>query len=256
MNRSQEVELALCERLETLAGADGRLPSETEIAEMFGVSRGTVRSAVGALATRGLVVRKQGMGTFLKRTPHLRNPINVAIDFCELIGRTGSKPGRQFLRATIAMPDVQVGAALGQPDQPALIRHTVFTADGNPVLYCVNTLPLALLGVELAENIAADPALSEPLYEFLEVRCGERLEYHRSTIWPALATNCNLLEPICHALAPVIVIDEIGYSATGRALVHSFEVYPDTFMRFEMIRQRGPEPGIREDERLYRCGSS
>lgn len=245
MNRSQEVELALCERLEALAEPDGRLPSETEIAKMFAVSRGTVRSAVGALATRGLVVRKQGMGTFLKRTPHLLNPINAAIDFCELIERTGSNPGRRFLKAAIATPEARVGAALGQPeDQPTLIRHTIFTADDNPVLYCINTFPLTLLGVELAESIVADPALSEPLYEFLEVRCGERLEYHRATVWPDLAMNCNLLEPICHALAPVIVIDEIGYSATARALVHSFEVYPDTFMRFEMIRQRGAVPGL------------
>jgi GntR family transcriptional regulator len=239
MSRSEEVERALLERLETLADADGRLPTEADIAEMFGVSRGTVRSAVGALATRGLVVRKQGMGTFLKRVPHLHNPIDEAIDFCEVIARNGRKPGQRFLKAAIETPDALIGEALEQPGQPALVRHTVFTADGDPVIYCVNTFPLSVVRSELAERVVADPQLSEPLYDFLEAECGERLEYHRSTIWPALAADCNLLEPVGHPLAPVIVIDEIGYSAAGRPIVHSREVYPDAFMRFEMIRRRG-----------------
>ena len=239
MSRSEEVERALLERLETLADADGRLPTEADIAEMFGVSRGTVRSAVGALATRGLVVRRQGMGTFLKRVPHLHNPIDEAIDFCEVIARNGRKPGRRFLKTAIETPDAQIGEALGQPGEPALVRHTVFTADGDPVIYCVNTFPLSVVRPELAERVVADPELSEPLYDFLEAECGERLEYHRSTIWPALATDCNLLELVCHPLAPVIVIDEIGYSAADRPIVHSREVYPDAFMRFEMIRRRG-----------------
>jgi GntR family transcriptional regulator len=242
MSRSEEVERALLERLETLADADGRLPTEADIAEMFGVSRGTVRSAVGALATRGLVVRRQGMGTFLKRIPHLHNPINEAIDFCDLIARNGRKPGRRFLKTAFEMPDTHVAEELGQPDQPALIRHTVFTADEDPVVYCINTFPLAIVPPELAERIVADPELSEPLYVFLEAECGERLEYHRSTIWPALAADCNLLELVCHPLAPVIVIDETGYSAAGRPIVHSREVYPDAFMRFEMIRRRESGP--------------
>ena len=186
MSRSEEVERALLERLETLADADGRLPTEADIAEMFGVSRGTVRSAVGALATRGLVVRRQGMGTFLKRSPHLHNPIDEAIDFCEVIARNGRKPGPALSEdGDRDARRRQSAKRSDQPDQPALVRHTVFTADGDPVIYCINTFPLSVIRPALAERVVADPALSEPLYDFLEAECGERLEYHRSTIWPA-----------------------------------------------------------------------
>jgi GntR family transcriptional regulator len=242
MNRSEEVERALLERLEALADATGRLPTEADIAKMFGVSRGTVRSAVGALATRGLVVRRQGMGTFLKRLPHLHNPIDEAIDFCEVIARNGRKAGRRYLKAAIETPGTAINEALGQPGSPALVRHTVFTADDDPVIYCINTFPLSVVPRPLAERVVAAPALSEPLYDFMERECGERIEYHRSTIWPALAGDCDLLELVCHPLAPVIVIDEVGFSAAGHPVVHSREVYPDAFMRFEMIRRRGLRP--------------
>ncbi len=42
-----------------------RLPSERQLAARFGVSRPTIREALGALESRGLVVTRQGSGTFV-----------------------------------------------------------------------------------------------------------------------------------------------------------------------------------------------
>jgi len=239
MSRSEEVERALLDRLQSLADPDGRLPTESEIAAMFGVSRGTVRSAVGALATRGLLVRRQGMGTFLNRRAFLRNPIDEAIDFCEVIARNGRTPGRRFIRAAIEAPDPEVAAALGTGDAEALVRHTIFTADDSPAIYCINTLPLSVVPRPLAEQIVEAPQLSEPLYEFLEQECGQRVAYHAASLWPALTRDCSLLEPIGHALSPVLVIDEVGFNGSAEPVLHSREVYPDALMRFELIRRRG-----------------
>ena len=47
-----------------------RLPTEAELAKQFGVSIITVRSAVGGLCNQGLVERKQGKGTFVKKLKH------------------------------------------------------------------------------------------------------------------------------------------------------------------------------------------
>ena len=41
------------------------IPSEHELAGRFGVSQGTVRKAIGALAAGNLVIRRQGKGTFV-----------------------------------------------------------------------------------------------------------------------------------------------------------------------------------------------
>ena len=44
-----------------------QLPSESELAELFDVSRVTVRRAIGDLVLDGTLVRRQGSGTFVKR---------------------------------------------------------------------------------------------------------------------------------------------------------------------------------------------
>ena len=46
-----------------------RLPSEAELSRMFGVSRPVVREALTQLRSDGLVVSRQGSGTYVRRRP-------------------------------------------------------------------------------------------------------------------------------------------------------------------------------------------
>ena len=41
------------------------LPSEAELCQQYGVSRITIRAAIGQLVERGLLVRRPGVGTFV-----------------------------------------------------------------------------------------------------------------------------------------------------------------------------------------------
>lgn len=49
--------------------AGARLPSEAELAETYGVARGTVRRAVRELEAAGYVEARQGVGRFVSPTP-------------------------------------------------------------------------------------------------------------------------------------------------------------------------------------------
>src|SRR6185437_2452160 len=50
------------------------LPSEIELAQEIGVSQGTVRKALDALASENLLVRQQGRGTFVALHDETRVP--------------------------------------------------------------------------------------------------------------------------------------------------------------------------------------
>lgn len=50
-----------------------KIMTEAEMAKEYGVSLITVRKAVGSLMEKGLVVRKQGKGTFVTKPKYSRN---------------------------------------------------------------------------------------------------------------------------------------------------------------------------------------
>ena len=54
--------------------------SEQELAQMYSVSVGTVRKAVEGLVEDGLLVKKQGKGTFLKQ-PNFENSLIRFLDY-------------------------------------------------------------------------------------------------------------------------------------------------------------------------------
>lgn len=53
-------------------GAGDRLPPETQLAERFSVSRPVVREALQRLQTDGIVISRQGSGTYVQRSPSER----------------------------------------------------------------------------------------------------------------------------------------------------------------------------------------
>ena len=59
-----------------LGDEDGKLPPETELADQFGVNRHTVRSAIAALVSEGVLRAEQGRGTFV--VPHTRLTYPIA----------------------------------------------------------------------------------------------------------------------------------------------------------------------------------
>ena len=238
MSRTAEVESVLLSKLHELAGPDGRLPTEAAIAEMFGVSRTTVRSAVGALVARGLVVRRQGMGSFVSQGTRIANPLDEALDFSEIIKRNLCCPTIRYISSALVAMDESLATLMNQSNRRALRRHTLFSADLDPVIYCINTIPLWVLPEDLAPEVVANPVISEPLYDFLAQRCNQGVELSRATIWPDLARNCDMAEPLVDPLTPVLVIEEVGYNISGQPVLHSLEYYPGRSMRFELVRRR------------------
>lgn len=59
-----------------------KLPPERELAESFGVSRPTVKAAINKLINQGMVVQRQGQGTFVHsmESRYLGNPLRQVLE--------------------------------------------------------------------------------------------------------------------------------------------------------------------------------
>jgi len=219
-------------------GPEMRLPSEDALGAELGVSRTTVRSALDALAAQHFVVRRHGVGTFVSNLSHIPNPLNQAVMFQDLIRSNGFEPGIRWLSTTVTQPDCDLAKSLQtSPTEPVLEVRKVFTADGAPVIFCTNFIPSWVLGESLLRDVLANPEIEEPLFSFLETRCGHKIDYFVATVWPELAGEAGFDELATDPKMPALVIDEVGYDRQERPVVRSIHHYPGRRMNFVFFRR-------------------
>lgn len=93
--------------------AGQKMPSETELCRIYGVSRGTIREAVKMLMQEGLLKREQGRGTFvLDKKVKIAQNAKQLIGFTELMQQHGKKAAAKILRIETKKPGQEVRGLL------------------------------------------------------------------------------------------------------------------------------------------------
>jgi GntR family transcriptional regulator, phosphonate transport system regulatory protein len=142
--------------------ADGRLPTEPELAARYGVNRHTIRRAIGMLADQGLVRVEQGRGTFVANG-HIDYLVGRRTRFSANLQREGHEPGHRLIgsRQTVAdaMTARDLGLSLGAP---IVEIETLGYADGIPVSYALHRFPTPRFSA-LPEALAATLSITAAL---------------------------------------------------------------------------------------------
>ena len=238
---SEQTEEILIERIKNgVYPPRSQIPPENKLAAEFDVSRSTIRTAISTLVERGLLVRRHGLGTFVSQRSSLSNPLNEAIDFNNLIANNGFTPAVRYVRTRLVTPKPEIATVLKiEPGQPALHEYKIFMADDKPVIYCINILPTRLFDEALLQEVVDTPEITEPLYEFLEQRTQQQIEFFVAKVRAQIAQNCVFPELSLDPTVPVLTIEEVAYNPGEAPLCHTLEYFPsNTEMSFELIRRR------------------
>lgn len=216
-----------------------QMPSENELAEEFGVSRTTVRNAFSMLSARGLIVRRQGVGTFVSNLAQIANPLNVATDFGGLLRSSGIEYGVDLVDANFTLPDKELADALKiDRDAPILKTYKVFHTKERPLIYCITTLPGWLFGEKLTESPEVYARRTDNFYSFLEDECGQQVEYHIASIRAGNIAEHEFKIDIPDKTEHLLIITEIAYNVEERPLWHAEEYFLGDLMTFEVVRYR------------------
>ena len=121
--------------------AGGRIPSEQVLCETYGVSRVTVRKAMLDLVQEGLLVRRQGKGTFVADARLKRDLQHITsfLDACAGMGRTAASRVLEVRREP-ARPDDTLRLNV-PPDAPVLELCRLRLCDDEPVMLEYNRFP-------------------------------------------------------------------------------------------------------------------
>jgi GntR family transcriptional regulator len=219
-----------------------KLPPENRLRDEFNVSRSTIRTAVSRLEDRKLVHRQRGVGTFISTQPNISNPLNEFIEFPQLIRENGYKPGYQELSSEIinAGEDVLDNLRLA-PGSRVLRLRKIFTANGDPIIYVINHIPVWVFEDDLSEEEVLRSGITEEFINFFEDVCNQRISHFISTVKADVFANIDAPDILIHEgpHTPVLVITETGYNISDQPILSSREFHPGDWMTFRMLRRLG-----------------
>jgi GntR family transcriptional regulator len=147
------------------------IPSEHELARRFGVSHGTVRKAVGALAAGNLLVRRQGRGTFV--ATHTEETAS-AFRFLRIRRDDGvdEQPANRLVDLRRAKASAQVARRLElRLGEGVIVLRRVLEYGGAPTIFDEISLPAALFRGLTRSRFEA---YRGSMYGFFETQFGVR----------------------------------------------------------------------------------
>jgi GntR family transcriptional regulator len=198
-----------------------KLPAEPELAAAYGVSRITLREAVRGLAEEGYLSRRHGVGTYATKKPRLRNNLDANFGVTQLIRAMGMKPGNAGVRVSEEAATDAVGRALAmETGQPVARLERLRTADGDPVVYSVEFVPLS----SLRQGLKDLQGLSGSLYELL-ADLGHPVDHGVVGVKAVVADQEMARRLLTEPGAPLLYLEQVDYGPGGRPELYSLEWY-------------------------------
>ncbi len=182
------------------------IPSEIELASRYGVSQGTVRKAIDALAADNLVVRRQGKGTFVGTHTEERSSL---FRFLRIRRNDGAdaQPVSRLLDVRRAKANGDVARLLGlRASDAVLVLRRVLDYEGEPIVLDEITLSASLFrGLTKARY----DAYRGSMYGFFETQFGVRMLNARERIRAVTADAATARILHVDTGAPLLAVDRV-----------------------------------------------
>ena len=212
-----------------------KLPTETELANMLGVSRSSLREALRLLEEEGAIVRRHGIGTFIRGEASLvRNPLEINFGVTEIIESMGLRAGTVNLQIVRDKANSSISEKLKiDMESSIVIINRVRTVNEKPVVYTIDIVPATTLG-----EIDIPVKFSGSLYRFLEEKYNQKVDYGVAKIIPTLAKSEISKRLEIAAKSVVLLIDQVDYNIKNQPILYSQEYWRHDIFEFTIFRRR------------------
>ena len=212
----QRLQRALREAIDRrILDADDALPPERDLAGEFGVSRITVRKAIDGLVNEGLLMRRQGSGTFVRG--RVEKNFSLLTSFSEDMRARGRNPRSEWLkRASGTVTPEEALTLRSSPGTPVYRFNRLRFADDAPMSLEYATIVAACLpsldAVETSLYLALEQTGNRPVRALQRLRA-VLLTREQAKLLCAKPGDAGLL------------VERLGFLQNGRAIEFSQSYY-------------------------------
>ncbi|CAH21421.1 putative transcriptional regulator [Yersinia pseudotuberculosis IP 32953] len=205
------------------------LPPERELAEMLDIARGTVRKALLQLLEGGVLVRNQGVGTFI--APHVCPSLPLLESFSEMATASGGTAQSEllgYLRRPSALEERSV-LQMTQDNGDVVELTRLRKVNGITV-----SLQIAILPAHFLDNISE---LDESLYWHLEKKGAQVLRATQH--FSAAVTDSTLAHYLgTDEYEPVLLVTRTGFTHNDRPVEYTRTWYLNDYCDFTIDLHR------------------
>jgi GntR family transcriptional regulator len=186
------------------------IPNEFEIAEEFGVSQGTARKAIGALAEEKLVVRQQGRGTFV----YEHTPDDILFRFFNVFDNSGKRiiPVNRSMKCLLGRASAAERKALRLAAKSRVIRVSRIRAHGRRRFITETVaLPEATF-----PGLAALPEIPDTFYDVFQKAYGVLVTHTEERVTATVADAASAEDLGIAVGTALIRIERTAFTLDGR----------------------------------------
>jgi GntR family transcriptional regulator len=219
-----------------------RMPSESELQEMFEVSRITIRQALGDLQKEGLIFKVHGKGSFVSQPKTVQN-ITSLQGFAEGMASEGHEIVNRVVSFNFVAADAEVAAKLGLDEGARVAEiHRVRLLNREPTSYEITFLPEAL-----GKKLQRADLVTRDIFLILENDCGVALGSADLSI-DAIPAH----PPISHALelkkdAPLLRVERLTYDSERHPIDFEYLYFKGGTFQYRLrVDRKRPAKGRRK----------
>lgn len=229
------------ERLGTLIDeteSGHRLPSEPELAKDMGVSRATLREAMRTFETRGLLRRKQGVGTFVI---HPTNVFETGLENLVSLETIAEQIDLEVFPGELSIEHGKADKELAEhlnlePGDPVIIVSRVILTEHRPIAFLVDTLPEDVLQPAELQTDFKGSVLDLLIERRNPPLTSSRCDINAIGATPEIARALDIQRH-----DPLLVFTSKLYSVRGRVIDYSHSYFLPGYFRFHIVRRIGSE---------------
>jgi DNA-binding GntR family transcriptional regulator len=204
-----------------------KLKAEAELAEEFGVSRGTLRQALQGLVEAGLLTQVQGRGTFVA-SPSGDLPLaQRLVTMHEVLSASGQDYVTEVLAKEVVRGPEKVRTLLDLAnDEGLLYLRRRMVAHEEPIVALENYVRTAF-----CPGLAEVDYRHTPLFEAIENLCGLKIGWGQRSFAATTAGAMADVLGVSEDKEPVLYLEQISYLEDGAPIEFS-----EVWVRGEKLR--------------------